>query len=331
MARFRFHDEGAHAPAPGDPIWQESQIFIWWDEVAGVGGLQRVGHLPNQGRANHWIGLFTADGIRYLADRHEIPLDHADRTDRGLTSGGLSMRATDERSGTIELVEPDAELHLRYTDFYPMCEVWEHGTGGQVEAEMAAAHFETSGRVTGTVRIGERTVEVDGTFHRDHSWGPRDWEFLTGHRWVVGTAGPGFSFSAAVMLGTADVVAGGYVIRDGQRYQATGVDIVIGIEPDNVTARCATVTWQLDDGQTVTIDCEPVDGWMFGHGNYLESDQLSRFSVRGEDIRGWCDIEVSMNHRLHNQPVRLALGAALEQGLSQARGRLGLFEKVAAR
>jgi hypothetical protein len=331
MARFRFQDEGAHTPAPDDPIWQESQIFIWWDDTAGVGGLHRVGQLPNQGTANLWSGLITADGTRYLADRHDIALNGSDRTDRGLSSGGQSMCAGDEHSGSVEFVDDEAELHLRYVDFYPMCEVWEHGTGGQVEAEMAAAHFETSGRVTGTVRLGERTIDVNGTFHRDHSWGPRDWEYLTGHRWVVGTAGREFSFSSAVMLGTSDIVSGGYIIRDGERFQATDIDIVIGIEPDNVTARNATVTWTLTNGESVTIDCEPVDGWMFGHGNYLESDQLARFSVRGEDIRGWCDIEVSMNHRLHNQPVRLALGAALERGLSRARQRIGLFEKLAVR
>ena len=328
MTRFAFKDEGAHAPDPDDPIWQESWIFIWWDEQNGIGGLQRVGHLPNQGKANYWNGLMTADGARYLADEHDLPLGSGDRHELGLTAGAQRMAAITESTGAIDFDDGDSELHLHYEDFYPMCEVWEHGSGGNVEADMAAAHFETSGRVTGTARIGDREFEVDGTYQRDHSWGPRDWETLNGHRWVVGTAGPEFSFSSAVMLGSSDVVSGGYVIRDGIRHQATEVDIVVGIEPDNVTARNATVAWQLESGETVVVDCEPAGGWMFGHGQYLEADQLGRFTVRGEEIRGWCDIEVSMNHRLHDQPVRLAIGAALDPGLTTTRPRLGLFEKL---
>ncbi len=328
MSRFSFVDEGAHIPGD-DHLWQESQIFIWWDERKQIGGLQRVGHIPNQHKANYWHGLMTGEGYRYLTDVHGLPLTADDRDARGLASGGQSMRALDERRGSIDFADDNTELHLRYQDFYPMDEVWEQGTGGHVEAEMAAAHFETSGRVTGNVRIGEQIIDVDGMFHRDHSWGPRDWEYLTGHRWVVGTAGPQFSFSSATMLGNQDLVSGGYVIRNGKRYQAELLDIVIGIEPDNVTARNATVTWQLAGGETVIIDCEPVGGWMFGHGNYLESDQLGHFQVRGEDITGWCDIEMSMNHRLHNQPVRLAVAAALKQGVTQARDRVGLFEVLA--
>ncbi len=144
---------------------------------------------------------------------------------------------------------------------------------------------------------------------------------------MVGTAGPQFSFSAAVMLGTNDLVAGGYVIRNGDRFQARDVDIVIGIEPDNVTARTATVAWTLDNGETVIIDCEPLGGWMLGHGQYLESDQLARFTVRGTEIEGWCDIEVpwpspaqsaSPACRRRRTPARLLASST----------RIDLFEKL---
>lgn len=328
MTRFRFVDEGAHAPDLQDPLWQESQIFIWWDETRGIGGLHRLGQLPGERRANIWNGLMTAAGTRYRSDRHDLPLRAGDRGERGLSVEGHGMQATSERTGTIRFSEPDAEVLLDYEDFHPMCEVWEHGTGGRVEAEMAAAHFETSGRVTGTMRLGDERFTVDGTFHRDHSWGPRDWEYLRGHRWVVGVAGPEFSFSSAVMLGTRDLVSGGYVRRDGERMQATDVDIVVGIEPDNVTARTAVVTWTLADGDRVIVDCDAIGGWMFGHGEYLEADQIGRFTVRGTDIQGWCDIETSMNHRLHNQPVELAIGAALSPGISLSRNRIRLFEEL---
>ncbi|TAM67308.1 hypothetical protein [Mycobacterium sp.] len=83
----------------------------------------------------------------------------------------------------------------------------------------------------------------------------------------------------------------------------------------------------LDDGETLFIDCERWGGWI-GHRQCLGSDQIARLEVRGTDIQGWCDIEVSMNHRLHNQPVRLAVAAALQHGFSQVRNNIDLFEKL---
>lgn len=327
MAQFNTADEGAHTPS-ADPLWQESLIFIWWDETHGIGGLQRIGHLPSQGKANYWNTLMCADGLRYRADVHEIPLHDHDRRADGITAGGQALLPLADGGGRVDFDDGHTELHLTYQDYFPMCQVWEHGTGGEVEADMAAAHYETSGRVTGTVRMNDRHYEIEGTFHRDHSWGPRDWENLTGHRWIVGTSGPNFAFSGAVMLGTTDLVSGGYIIRDGERFQAEEVDIVVGIEPDNVTVRNATSAWRLRNGETIVIDCQPINGVMLGHGNYIEVDQLARFNVRGEDTTGWCDIEVSTNHRLNNLPVRLAVGAALEAGFSQARGRIGLAETL---
>jgi hypothetical protein len=327
MSSFRTADEGAHTPT-ADPLWQESLIFIWWDEHHGIGGLHRIGHLPNQGTANYWNALMLVDGLRYRADVHGIPLRDADCRPDGLTAGGQALLPLAEGGGRVDFDDGHTELHLTYTDYFPMCEVWEHGTGGEVEADMAAAHFETSGHVHGTVRIREGSCTIDGTFHRDHSWGPRDWEHLAGHRWIVGTAGPAFAFSGAVMLGTADLVFGGYVIRDGQRYQADGVDIIVGIEPDGVSARNATAVWRLRNGDTVVIDCQPINGVMLGHGNYIEVDQLAHFAVRGDSTSGWCDIEISTNHRLHNQPVRLAVAAGLQRGFSHARGPISLAETL---
>lgn len=325
MTTFHPDDEGAHAPGD-EHDWQESLMFIWWDESAGVGGLQRVGHLPNQGRANYWNSFVTADGYRYRGDVHDIPLLPMDRRSDGLTAAGHGILPLAQGGPRLDFDDGDTELHLTWEDFFPMCEVWEHGSGGAVEADMAAAHYETSGRVRGTLRMGERQYDIDGTFHRDHSWGPRDWEHLQGHRWVIGTAGPHFAFSAAVMLGTGNLVSGGYIIRNGVRFQADAVDIVVAMEPDNVTARSATVTWELPHGEQVIIDCMPINGVMLGHGEYIECDQLSHFRVRGTDVEGWCDVETSMNHRLHNLPVKLAIGAGLEHGFSDARGKIALGE-----
>ena len=111
--------------------------------------------------------------------------------------------------------------------------------------------------------------------------------------------------------------------------RAEEIDYVVGLNPDNVTVRSAEVTFMLENDETIILDCEPLGGAMLGHSDFLEADQLSRFTVRDEDITGIVNIEVSTNHRLHNRPVVLAMDAALEPGFSQRRGRrVSLSEAV---
>lgn len=322
-------DEGAHPPSE-DRLWQESVLLLFWDDDAGVGGLFRIGHVPNQGTANYWNGLVTADGLRYRADVHDIPLREEDRRTDGLTAGGQAILPGHEAGGRVDFVDADTEAHLELEDFFPMCPGWELGGGGQVEQDMAAAHYHAAGNLTGTVRLGDRTFAINTTYQRDHSWGPRDWEHLRGHRWIPGNAGRDLMFSAALMLGEHDVMTGGYVMRNGEWVGATELDIVVGVEGDNVTARNAQVAWQLKNGETFAIDLEPVNGIMMSNGNCMLSEQFCRFRVRGEDVSGWCALEVSMNHRLHNQPLGLALGSGLPLGFSQASGRIGLNDRVLA-
>ena len=46
----------------------------------------------------------------------------------------------------------------------------------------AQGHFEQTGRVTGTIRLGDDSWDVDGYGVRDKSWGPRTWQAPSGTR-----------------------------------------------------------------------------------------------------------------------------------------------------
>jgi hypothetical protein len=51
--------------------------------------------------------------------------------------------------------------------------VWE--TLGEPYAYRVATRYEIPCRVSGTVRVGDETIELRGVGQRDHSWGTRDW------------------------------------------------------------------------------------------------------------------------------------------------------------
>ena len=45
---------------------------------------------------------------------------------------------------------------------------------------------------------------------------------------------------------------------DGERFEAAEIDFMVGLNADNVTVRSAEVTFVLQNGDTYTLDCEPL-------------------------------------------------------------------------
>ena len=82
---FTLADEGVHPVPEGNdnPDWSESFFFSFYDDEAGVGGAFRVGQELNNGTANCWYGIMSAEGWRYLHNGQDHPITDADRTEHG--------------------------------------------------------------------------------------------------------------------------------------------------------------------------------------------------------------------------------------------------------
>lgn len=94
---------------------------------------------------------------------------------------------------------------------------------------VAKDRMEQSGRVRGTLRIGDRVIEVDTMGHRDHSWGTRDWRMMQHYKWIEAQTPEAavhvFEINAK---GRRDVY--GYVFKDGtlSPVATADFDIVFG-------------------------------------------------------------------------------------------------------
>lgn len=302
-------DELAHEP--GDhPAWQESAVLTWWDEERGVGGYQHLAQEPHSGQANLMSGIVTADGRRYRSYVGDLSLGADDR-DGQLAAGPLVFSVPGPHN-RWEVTEDDCDLVLDFHDFYPPHH-WSPKGGGL--AELAAGHFEGSGRVTGRLRLGDEAIEVDGLGHRDHSWGPRVFEQMLSHRWVGGTCGPALSFSVLV-LHTADdtITTAGFVARGREITDLAQAEVVVAMEPDGLSVRGGSSEVALVDGTALRIDANVIDGLVFGHGSFVGTENISRVHV-GERL-GFCDLNVSNNPRAGARQPTMALRANLTPGLS---------------
>jgi len=313
--------------APGDaPAWQESVLLFLMDRASGLTLYMRIGTQPVRNVCQEWVYIQTPDGIRFRRLRFDLPVTERTRADDGFGAGGLVW--TYRADGTIALTGryADAAFDLVYRDFYPSMPCWRWI--GREQADIgAAAHYESSGRVTGRVTVAGRTWDiVDGLGHRDHSWGTRDGDNLRACRWLVGTTGPELSHSLFSFLDAhGNFALGGWVMRDGVLAHARALDIVADTNIDGLTVRGGKAVIGLDDGSEVVVAVTAVSSFITGHdsdhggpASYVCAETVSRTRIGDRD--GICCFTVGNNASGPGRPAAAVWGdvSTLVDGLSGA-------------
>jgi hypothetical protein len=313
------HGEAGDLPQEwtGEQWWQDSAFAVWWAEDAGIGGVVRLGHEPGfeGGISALWFGLTTRDGQRFRRNTTNA-LGAADRLSNGW--GALDGRYAiyfEDGHVRYRVRDTDCTLDLAVQDFYPRTDFFPP-TAGTLVDDFASSHFESSGRITGEVVLGDTTYEVDGLCHRDRSWGLRKWDTLLSHRWVPGTFGPHLSFGSICWHGIdGSLRRFGYIVRDGVVERAEEIEVVVHMEPDGISYRGGSATWHFADGDTFSIEPKPLDGFVFEHHGIGDVDTICPLELDGQ--LGFCDLEVSNNPRAGRGPITEALFAARGDGLSR--------------
>jgi len=227
-------DEGIHPVGPEDN-WNESRYIDYWDPTSGVGGWLRIGMRPNEGRAEMSSCTYLPDGrAAFFFER--APIDG-----NGLVAGGQSW----------EIDEPYRRNRVRYRgEVLLLDDPWlltdpktAYGTSPRAAAEIdlevvsqgldavmgfdqdhidriflpgqASFHYQHLGRTTGTVRIGDRSWQVDGRGGKDHSWGPRNWHAKIYLRWLSCSVDDDNGFMLTRAVGPTKKTRSGFVWEDG--------------------------------------------------------------------------------------------------------------------
>jgi hypothetical protein len=261
-------DELFH-PVGDDPAWSESYYFNFVDPDSGIGAFTRMGFRPNDGWADALHAVYLPEG--------RVVFTYGRRTD-----------LTPEVVDTLGLIDPAVgNLTLRRGEAFRRWDIVYSGEGQDmddptvmlaaskdrpaswsrpVHLDMEVAfdaisephyavggtqgHFEQTGRVSGTISVGDERWDVDGYGVRDKSWGPRTWQAPSGK--AAKAAGPAavergcflnwfsMNFGADLALGGAcgrtadDTFRGkGWIQRDGQTLDLEEVTMTTTYDPTN--------------------------------------------------------------------------------------------------
>jgi hypothetical protein len=229
----------------GEPNFNESAYYNFFDPARKVGGFVRLGNRPNEGYAEMTTCFYLPDGrVAFMFKRPQIAGNAAHE------AGGLTFAVREPfvehhvtyrghccmLANPLEMADPKAafsanpfvpvELDVRWLGLSP-------GYGGEYRRrdgdrwvsvrsekpgqEFAKGHLEQHGKSVGTVTIDGQTFQLDAPGIRDHSWGPRYWQAPQYYRWL--TMSFGDDLGAVPMLTVqrdGREIHAGYVYRKGR-------------------------------------------------------------------------------------------------------------------
>lgn len=312
MQVFSDADDRPHAD-DGDPLWQESSLFVWHDRAAGLGGFWRLGQEPVAGAVNSCFALFTHDGLRFRSNVTGVPLGAGDRGE-GHMGWGPHLRVYFDGSATIRADFPYCEADLRFNDFHPRFDYHAIAVAGD-HLGGASNHFEVSGRMTGTVRLGEREIAIDALGYRDRSWGRRDWSRSRGTRWWPCVFGPDLTTHIIHLVQDGRVLKVGYVWRDGTTIPIVDSDVTVALESYALTPRSGKGVLTLANGEVLEVSCDRADGVVMHVRGYTAVEAIG--TVRLGDREGMSNLEVCTNPAGGSALPLVTLGSNMTDGLTR--------------
>jgi hypothetical protein len=266
-------DELMHANT-GEPNFNESMYFNFFDARRREGGFLRIGNRPNERVAETTVCLYRPDGsVLFHFQRPEIAGNDA------FDAGGMRFEVKEPferlhvsyRGQALQLREPlqmsdpraayrsnpmlPVEVDLEIRGVGPMAGGERARPASDHEQEFARGHYEQHHRATGRLRLGGEELDFDGLGLRDHSWGPRSWQAPAWYRWLTANFSDDFGFMGSwVVSRDGSELRGGFVHRGRQLVPVKRLDLETefrGAERvhDRLHARLACA-----DGETLEVE-----------------------------------------------------------------------------
>jgi hypothetical protein len=261
-------------PASGD-AFSDAVAFAFADPSHGLYGIARLGMgggnasaLALLMRGREPVGAIAEGGLALAAD--------AGWEDFAAAGLRASVRAPLE-SWSLVCDAGDFGWDLAFEAISPP---------GEVSA--VADGYEQLCRVTGTVRAGDETVEVDGLGQRGHSWGQADWSSLALTRgvsmWLGDDVLAGVALAGARPASidgheaesvTAMIVEGGETVAIADPRLSTTYD------GDGHTRRVGLELWVTEDGYPLRAAGEVVCGTSLDLGSLTLDVAFLRWHAEG--------------------------------------------------
>lgn len=161
-----------------------------------------------------WHVAVWGDGERHAFETGFMRLaDEADLDD--VAVDGLLVQQPDPlRTSRIALDRPALSIELAFTGSHAPFSYRDNPDG--LPPWFAVDRYEQTGRLRGTLRLGDDTISIDHPGHRDHSWGVRDWTAPLSWVWFIAYTASGHAVQGWTWRTASGAGSAGYVVRGGE-------------------------------------------------------------------------------------------------------------------
>jgi hypothetical protein len=267
-------DEYMHANT-GEPNFNESMYFNFFDAKERLGGFLRIGNRPNEGYAETTVCLYEPTGP-VLFNFQRAPISGNERFQAGgmrfevdapfeklrIAYAGKACRLerplemSDPRSAFKNNPFVETSVELAVEGVGPMFGGERANASESAhEMEFAKGHYEQHHRAVGLVSIEGRRSAFRGLGLRDHSWGPRSWQAPAWYRWLTANFGEDFGFMGSVVASKdGSETRGGFIHRGRELVGVRGVEIETAFTGAERLHDRLRVQLHCADGRTLEVE-----------------------------------------------------------------------------
>jgi len=200
----RNHEAGEQAH------WQESSLVTFSDAKNGLAGFHRIGIHPNRKEASIYSWTQVGGKMVSQAKRTGLPLPIGDVT--GTTLEGVTFTTPDPlRKCRIQVDRDGVKTDVIFESYTGPVQM-NMDIGG---ASIGKGHYDSLGRVMGSIEADGVSNAFDGVGFLDHSWGARDGGGILAHRWIMAVLDESNHINTFPTWGARGRMILGYMVLDG--------------------------------------------------------------------------------------------------------------------
>ena len=312
-------DEFWHEPLNDSPLWRESYYFDFYDEDADLAYFSSIGNRVNKGNMGS-VAALVWEGTTYVRKDYSHPT-----VNEAIQVDGLLYEAVTPNEewrvrhlGQINEFEPgsnalelpadeypfrDKPLHtldmdLHYEGIHDPVYYDPEGEAREIFSSMYHGHSDQALRVTGSVRIGDETVEIDCYGERDHSWGIRDWRDPDTWQWTTAVFDDDTAVNFWEVRKPEGTAVEGYLHLDGRSELVADIEVTTQYREDGYTQDTFDVTVTDHEGRSLDVSAEtltvvPVN---FSYDDEVTTVRRTptRYEANGKTGHGWTEYATTL-------------------------------------
>ena len=274
-------DLATHATDTDDPRWQESFYLGWYDAFSRVGGAHHFSRKPAGGVAHLWSWVSVDGRVVGRTQDHALPCPAPGLTDVDL--GALHVLTRSAKEMSLTATTPAASVEL---DYLALCDPVEFSMDGSGVA-LGGRHYETTGRVTGRVRVAGDEYAIDAGAWQDHSWGTRELASIPSSRFFFAVFDDTLAMSAHLLVSTTGSTRTfGWTYERGVVRTVRHYAVPAQIADDGISPISCDIRLHVDRGGGYRLSgavdsCVLMGGADWTAGDWFGVDGLTRFECGG--------------------------------------------------